>query len=63
MSDAFQQELALALHRKLACLPQCPRGNSYAERFIYTLKEKLLWARTFATVEELCQALLVFRAI
>jgi transposase InsO family protein len=29
-----------------------------AERFIRTLKEQLLWVRTFQTVEELRQALL-----
>ena len=32
-----------------------------AERFIRTLKENLLWVRTFDTVEELRQALLAFR--
>ncbi|MFS3136867.1 IS3 family transposase, partial [Gluconacetobacter sacchari] len=32
-----------------------------AERFIRTLKENLLWVRTFATVEELRHALLEFR--
>ena len=37
-----------------------PRGNGYAERFLNTLQEKLLWARTFAAIEELFQALLAF---
>jgi putative transposase len=32
-----------------------------AERFIRTLKENLLWVRTFKTIEELRQALLAFR--
>ncbi len=32
-----------------------------AERFIRTLKEQLLWVRTFDTVEELRQALLEFK--
>ncbi|MDR4470854.1 MAG: integrase core domain-containing protein, partial [Nitrospira sp.] len=32
-------------------------GNGVAERFIRTLKEQLLWVRTFQTVEELCLAL------
>jgi len=32
-----------------------------AERFIRTLKENLLWVRTFDTVEELHEALLEFR--
>ncbi|MCP3100171.1 integrase core domain-containing protein [Myxococcus sp. K15C18031901] len=30
-----------------------PEGNGCAERFIRSLKERLLWARTFSTVEEL----------
>jgi hypothetical protein len=34
------------------------RVNGVAERFIRTLKEQLLWVRTFKTVEELRQALL-----
>ena len=38
-----------------------PEGNGCAERFIRTLKENLLWVRTFETVEELRLALLDFR--
>ncbi len=38
--------------------PNCQLG---AERFIRTLKENLLWIRTFGTVEELRRALLDFR--
>jgi hypothetical protein len=40
---------------------RAPEGNGCAERFIRTLKENLLWVRTFDTVEELRQALLAFR--
>ncbi len=40
---------------------RAPEGNGCAERFIRTLKENLLWLRTFDTVEELRQALLDFR--
>jgi len=40
-----------------------PEGNGCAERFIRTLKENLLWLRTFQTVEELRQALLEFKDI
>ncbi len=36
-------------------------GNGCAERFIRTLKENLLWVRTFQTIEELRQALLEFK--
>jgi putative transposase len=35
--------------------------NGCAERFIRTLKESLLWVRTFDTVEDLRRALLEFR--
>src|SRR2546427_2903184 len=38
-----------------------PEGNGCVERFIRTLKEQLLWVRTFRTVEELRQALAEFR--
>jgi transposase InsO family protein len=38
-----------------------PEGNGCAERFIRTLKEQLLWARRFATVAELVEALREFR--
>ena len=33
------------------------------ERFIRTLKENLLWVRSFASVEELRHALLAFREV
>jgi len=36
-------------------------GNGCAERFIRTLKENLLWIRTFRTVEERRLALIDFR--
>ncbi len=36
-------------------------GNGCAERFICTLKENLLWLRTFDTVEELRRVLLEYR--
>jgi transposase InsO family protein len=37
-----------------------PEGNGVAERFIRTLKENLLWVRTFDTIEELRAALAEF---
>nr|MBP7323246.1 integrase core domain-containing protein [Deltaproteobacteria bacterium] len=40
-----------------------PEGNGCAERFIRTLKENLLWVRSFDTVEELRQALLEFKEL
>ena len=35
-------------------------GNRVAERFICTLKEKLLWVRGFDNVKELRQARILF---
>src|SRR4051794_14551423 len=63
MSDAFQQELAFLGIESSPAFVRAPEGNGCAERFIRTLKENLLWLRTFDTVEELRQALLVFREV
>ena len=61
MSDAFQKELAFLGIESSPAFVRSPEGNGYAERFIRTLKENLLWVRTFKTVEERRQALLAFR--
>jgi putative transposase len=61
MSDAFQGELAFLGIESSPAFVRAPEGNGCAERFIRTLKENLLWVRTFDTVEDLRQALLVFR--
>jgi transposase InsO family protein len=63
MSDAFQQELAFLGIESSPAFVRAPEGNGCAERFIRTLKENLLWVRTFDTVEDLRQALLVFREV
>src|SRR4029078_8866493 len=63
MSDAFQQELAFLGIASSPAFVRAPEGNGCAERFIRTLKENLLWVRTFDSVEELRQALLVFREL
>ena len=63
MSDVFQKELAFLGLKSSPAFVRAPEGNGCAERFIRTLKENLLWVRTFATVEELRQALLAFREI
>jgi hypothetical protein len=34
-----------------------PQGNGVAQRFIRTLKQNLLWVRTFVTVSELLDVL------
>jgi putative transposase len=61
MSDHFQKELAFLGIESSPAFVRSPEGNGCAERFIRTLKENLLWVRTFETVEELRQALLAFQ--
>jgi len=61
MSDAFQRELTFLGIKSSPAFVRAPEGNGCAERFIRTLKENLLWVRTFDTVEHLRQALLDFR--
>jgi hypothetical protein len=39
-------------HRSSPSFVREPEGNGVAERFIRTLKENLLWVRTFKTIEE-----------
>jgi putative transposase len=61
MSDHFQKEIAFLGIASSPAFVRAPEGNGCAERFIRTLKENLLWVRHFETIEELRQALLVFR--
>ncbi len=61
MSDAFQSELRFLGINSSPAFVRAPEGNGCAERFIRTLKENLLWVRTFQTIEELRLALLEFR--
>ena len=61
MSDDFQQELTFLGHDSSPSFVREPEGNGCAERFIRTLKENLLWVRTFATVAELVEALREFK--
>ena len=61
MSDHFQKEFAFLGIESSPAFVRAPEGNGCAERFIRTLKENLLWVRTFETIEELRQALLAFR--
>ena len=48
-------------HRELAEFRAGTRGNGVAERCIRTLKENLLWVRSFDTIEELRLALLALK--
>lgn len=61
VSDHFQKEIAFLGIESSPAFVRAPEGNGCAERFIRTLKENLLWVRHFETIEELRQALLVFR--
>jgi putative transposase len=61
MSGDFQKELRFLGIESSPAFVRAPEGNGCAERFIRTLKENLLWVRTFDTVEELRRALLEFR--
>ena len=57
----FQNELAFLGIASSPAFIRAPEGNGCAERFIRTLKENLLWLRSFDTVEELRQAALAFK--
>lgn len=61
MSRDFQKEIAWLGATSSPAFVRAPEGNGCAERFIRTLKENLLWVRTFRTVEELRLALIDFR--
>lgn len=61
MSHDFQAEIRWLGIASSPAFVRAPEGNGCAERFIRTLKENLLWVRSFATVEELRLALLEFR--
>jgi transposase InsO family protein len=61
MSDDFQGELKFLGMTSSPSFVREPECNGIAERFIRTLKEKLLWILPFATVAELVEALREFR--
>lgn len=61
LSHHFQGELRFLGVTSSPAFVREPQGNGCAERFIRTLKEQLLWVRSFATVEELRRALLAFK--
>ena len=60
MADDFQHEVAFFGIESSLSFVREPEGNGVAERFIRTLKEHVLWVRSFETLEELRQALLAF---
>src|SRR6187551_3343846 len=60
MSGDFQDEIECLGIEASPSFVREPEGNGVAERFIRTLKENLLWVRTFDTIEELRAALIKF---
>jgi len=63
VSDHFQNEIRFLGITASPAFVREPEGNGCAERFIRTLKENLLWLRTFQTVEGLRQALPEFKKL
>jgi transposase InsO family protein len=61
MSQVFQEELRFLGIASSPAFVREPEGNGCAERFIRTLKENLLWLKTFDTVEDLRLALHAFQ--
>jgi transposase InsO family protein len=61
MADEFQDEIGFLGMISSPSFVREPEGNGCAERFIRTLKENLLWVRTFDTVEELRLSVLEFK--
>lgn len=52
MSDHFQRELIFLGIESSPAFVRAPEGNGCIERFFRTLKEQLLWVRTFKNAEE-----------
>ncbi len=61
MSRTFQGKIAFLGAESSPAFVRAPEGNGWAERFIRTLKENLLWVQTFDTAEDLRRALLAFK--
>ena len=61
LSDDFRRELRFLGMASSPSFVREPEGDGCAERFIRTLKEQLLWVRTFATAAELAVALGEFK--
>ena len=61
MSNTYQEELRFLGIRSTPAFVREPQGNGIAERFVRTLKENLLWIKTFNTIDELQVALSQFK--
>ena len=60
MAGDFQDEIKCLGIEASPSFVREPEGNGVAERFIRTLKENLLWVKTFETIEELRAELVAF---
>ena len=61
MSDDFQAEIRFLGMESYPAFVRQPEGNGCIERFFRTLKEQLLWVRSFRDLKELRAALIEFR--
>jgi putative transposase len=61
MSEDFQNEVRFLGMQSSPAYVRQPEGNGCIERFFRTLKEQVLWLRTFRDLAELRQALTEFR--
>ena len=60
MSGDFQAEIKCLGTEASPSFVREPEGNGVAERFMRTLKENLLWIRSFNTIEQLRVARIEF---
>jgi transposase InsO family protein len=61
MSDDFQAEIRFVGMESSPSFVRQPEGNGCIERFFRTLKEQLLWVRSFRSLDDLRDALMEFR--
>lgn len=60
ISDHFQGEIAFLGFESSPAFVRAPEGNGCIERFFRTLKEQLLWVRSFADAEDVRRAVAVW---
>jgi putative transposase len=63
LADDFQDEIAFLGIASSPSFARAPEGNGCAERIIRTLKEQLLWVKSFDTIEDLRTALLAWQKL
>jgi transposase InsO family protein len=63
VSAHFQSEIAFLGFESSPAFVRAPQGNGCIERFFRTLKEQLLWVRSFRDAEDVCQAVAEWIAI